>query len=65
MICLASAPTQEKAAEAAAYLETVCCLLSQLYSGSILYLSFGRPYADVEQIKISYQEAQKALLLWK
>ena len=65
VICLASAPTQEKAAEAAAYLETVCGLLSQLYSGSNLYLSFGRPYADVEQIKISYQEAQKALLLWK
>lgn len=65
VICLASAPTQEKAAEAAAYLETVCGLLSQLYSGSNLYLSFGRPYADVEQIKINYQEAQKALLLWK
>lgn len=65
VICLASAPTQEKAAEAAAYLETVCGLLSQLYSYSNLYLSFGRPYADVEQIKISYQEAQKALLLWK
>lgn len=28
VICLASAPTQEKAAEAAAYLETVCGLLS-------------------------------------
>lgn len=34
VICLASAPTQEKAAEAAAYLETVCGLLSQLYSAA-------------------------------
>ncbi|WP_455651512.1 PucR family transcriptional regulator [Phascolarctobacterium sp.] len=65
VICLASASTAEKAAEAAAYLETVYGLLKQIYSGSDLYLSFGRPYTAIEQIKASYQEAQKALLLWK
>lgn len=65
VICLASASTAEKAAEAAAYLETVYGLLKQIYSDSDLYLSFGRPYTAIEQIKASYQEAQKALLLWK
>lgn len=65
VICLASAPTTEKAAEAAAYLETVCGLVKQIYSSSDFYLSFGRTYAAIEQIKASYQEAQKALSLWK
>lgn len=65
VICLVSAATTAKAAEAAAYMETVHGLLKQIYSGSDLYISFGRVYTAIEQIKDSYQEAQKALSLWK
>lgn len=39
VICLASAPTQEKAAEAAAYLETVCGLLSQSSTAAATFTS--------------------------
>ena len=46
-------------------METVHGLLKQIYSGSDLYISFGRVYTAIEQIKDSYQEAQKALSLWK
>lgn len=65
VICLVSAATTAKAAEAAAYMETVHGLLKQIYIGSDLYISFGRVYTAIEQIKDSYQEAQKALSLWK
>lgn len=65
IICLVSARSTDKADEAAEYMETVYGLLKQLYSDSDLYISFGRVYKTIEQIKSSYLEAQQALSLCK
>ena len=65
IVCLISAATLKYAEKSAHYLHTVHELLSQVNTSIDLYLSLGRIYCCMTEIRKSYQEAKQSLDMCK
>lgn len=65
IICFISTDSNEKALESIKYLYAIYDLLAQKHKNSDIYLSIGCIYKNLCKVKKSYEEALKALKLYK